>query len=65
MNLALQAASSYTTPLVLGVTAKEVYENVAQRTDFAHRDFSVVYQALKVAADAKSAKKKTEASASS
>ena len=65
MNLALHAASSYTTPLILGITAKEVYENVAQRTDLAHRDFSVVYQALKVAADAESAKKNAEASASS
>jgi 3-hydroxyisobutyrate dehydrogenase-like beta-hydroxyacid dehydrogenase len=65
MNLALHAASSYTTPLILGGTAKEVYENVAQRNDLAHRDFSVVYQALKVAADAESAKKNAEASASS
>lgn len=65
MNLALHAASSYTTPLILGATAKEVYENVAQRTDLAHRDFSVVYQALKVAADAEGAKKNAEASASS
>lgn len=57
MNLAIHAARSSTVPLILGGTAKEVYENVAKRPDLAQKDFSVVYQVLKVAAEAQAAKR--------
>lgn len=55
MNLALQAASTFTSPLILGATAKDVYENVAKHGTLAQKDFSVVYQVLKVAAEAQAA----------
>ncbi|CAG8579056.1 15318_t:CDS:2 [Acaulospora colombiana] len=56
MNLALHAGESFTTPLILGTAAKEVYENVARQTSLAQKDFSVVYQVLKVAAEAQASK---------
>ena len=63
MNLALHAAESFTSPLILGATAKEVYENVAKRSDLSQKDFSIVYQVLKVAAEAQSLKTSTNPSA--
>jgi 3-hydroxyisobutyrate dehydrogenase-like beta-hydroxyacid dehydrogenase len=59
MNLALHAGESFTTPLILGTAAKEVYENVARQTSLAQKDFSVVYQVLKVAAEAQASKSST------
>lgn len=56
MNLALHAGESFTTPLILGTAAKEVYENVARQASLAQKDFSVVYQVLKVAAEAQASK---------
>lgn len=56
MNLAIHAASTFTSPLILGLAAKDVYENVAKQTELAHKDFSVVYEVLRVAADAQFAK---------
>lgn len=52
MNLAINAAEAFTSPLILGVAAKEVYENVAKQSSLAQKDFSIVYQVLKVAAEA-------------
>lgn len=59
MNLALHAASTFTSPLILGATAKDVYENVAKQSSLAQKDFSVVYQVLKVAAEAQESKTPT------
>lgn len=56
MNLAIHAASTFTSPLILGIAAKDVYENVAKQPEFSHKDFSVVYQVLKAASDAQFAK---------
>ncbi|KAG8782270.1 hypothetical protein FRC20_007785 [Serendipita sp. 405] len=56
MNLALHAARTVTSPLILGTTAKDVYENVAKQSSLAQKDFSVVYQVLKVAAEAQTTK---------
>jgi 3-hydroxyisobutyrate dehydrogenase-like beta-hydroxyacid dehydrogenase len=57
LNLAIHAADAFTSPLILGFTAKEVYENVAKQSSLAQKDFSVVYQVLKVAAEAQSSNK--------
>jgi hypothetical protein len=62
MSLAIHAAATLTSPLILGATAKEVYENVAKQSSLAQKDFSVVYQVLKVAAEAQLSKTPTEPS---
>ena len=46
MNLALQAASAFNSPLPLGDAAKEIYAEVADQKDLARKDFSVVYRHL-------------------
>ena len=60
MNLAIQAATTFSSPLILGSTAKEVYENVAKHDTLSQKDFSVVYQVLKVAAEAQAAQPKED-----
>lgn len=59
MNLAIHAAHAFTSPLILGSTAKEVYENVAKKSELAQKDFSVVYEVFRLAAEAQASKKAT------
>jgi 3-hydroxyisobutyrate dehydrogenase-like beta-hydroxyacid dehydrogenase len=56
MDLAMHAAEAFTTPVVLGRTAKEMYENVCKASVLAQKDFSVVYKVLEGAAEAQAAK---------
>jgi hypothetical protein len=52
----MHAAQACTTHVILGRTAKEVYENACKASELAQKDFSVVYKVLEGAAEAQAAK---------
>lgn len=49
LNLAIAAAASTSTPLPVGGLTSTLYNTLAQHDEFASKDFSVVYEYLRIA----------------